>query len=329
METGAALAPQTLTQTPRVSSMDRGTVVVNARSGSGDNHPVASRIAEIFAAQGAAPAIAVVAGSEVADATRSALEHGASVVVAAGGDGTVGTVASVLAGTRATLGVIPLGTLNHFAKDLQIPLDVEAAVRTIAEGHSVAVDLGDVNGQLFVNTASLGLYPRLVWEREKAQRGGRRKWRALAVAAVRMWYQYRSVHAVLRSDDHCRLVRTPFVFVGNNEYQLEPDKVGGRQRLDEGRLHVCIAPDMTRIAFVRLLVTAVMGRLQAAHSIESLFSTAVSIEVDGSKVGVSLDGELCIMAVPLSFRIRPGILRVIVPDAHPTAEPVNPGGRVA
>src|SRR6266542_6200910 len=125
----------------------RGTVIVNLESGPGDTRVAAGHIAEAFAAHGIEPAIALVNGRDVADRARRALNKGASVVVAAGGDGTVSAVASVLAGTEAALGIIPLGTLNHFAKDLHIPLDIEGATQTIIAGRETPVDVGELNGR--------------------------------------------------------------------------------------------------------------------------------------------------------------------------------------
>ena len=286
---------------------------MNSGSGSGDLHDVAGRIVAAFTAHGIEPTVALVPGSQVGEAARRALQEGASLVVAGGGDGTVSTVASALAGTGAALGVLPLGTLNHFAKDLRIPLDLEAAVQTIVAGHSVAVDLGDVNGRLFINNASLGLYPRLVWEREKEQRAGRGKWRALAIAAVRVWRHYRRVDVILNNDKRGPVVRTPFVFIGNNEYELEGFQVGRRQRLTDGCLQVCTAPHMTRMEFVRVVAGAFTGRLRAEEHFESLCAKEFSIEARRSRLGVTLDGELYVMTMPLLFRIRPAMLRVLVP----------------
>jgi diacylglycerol kinase family enzyme len=293
--------------------MARIAVVVNAGSGTGDTRDAADRIVRAFAAHGVAPSLAVVRGGEIGDAARRALQDGASSVVAGGGDGTLSTVASVLAGTGTPLGILPLGTLNHFAKDLCIPLDVEAAVAVIVAGHSAAVDLGEVNGRCFINNASMGLYPRLVREREKEQRAGRAKWKALAVAAARTLQQYRHLHVIVNDGDRPRKLRTPFVFVGNNEYELEGLDVGRRQRLTEGRIQVCTAPEMTRMELVRVVAAAFTGRLRAADHFESLFATECSIEAHSSPQSVTLDGELHAMTMPLRFRTRPGMLRVIVP----------------
>jgi diacylglycerol kinase family enzyme len=292
--------------------MARIGVVVNARSGTG-NTDVADRLAGAFAAHGIEPSLAVVPGSEVGDAARRAVQEGASTVVAGGGDGTVSTVASVLADAAVPLGILPLGTLNHFAKDLRIPLEVEAAVEVIAAGHCAAVDLAEVNGRYFINNASIGIYPRLVREREKEQRAGRTKWKALAVAAVRTLQQYRHVHVIVSDGDRPWKTRTPFVFVGNNEYELEGFDVGRRQRLTDGRIQVCTAPGMTRMELVRVVMRAFAGRLRAADHFDALSASECSIEAHSSPQSVTLDGELYVMTMPLRFRSRPGMLRVIVP----------------
>ena len=292
--------------------MARIALVLNAGSGAGDPQ-AADRIVRAFAVHGVEPSLAVVSGGEVGHAARRALEEGASIVVAGGGDGTLSTVASVLAETGVPMGILPLGTLNHFAKDLGIPLDLDKAVEVIVAGHSAAVDLGEVNGRYFINNASMGLYPRLVGEREKEERAGRAKWKALAVAAVRIWRQYRHVHVVVNNGDRPRRTRTPFVFVGNNEYELEGLEVGRRQRLTDGQIQVCTAPEMTRMELVRVVAAAFTGRLRAADHFESLCATECSIEAHSSPQSVTLDGELYVMTMPLRFRTRPGMLRVIVP----------------
>src|SRR6185369_7316778 len=130
-------------------------------------------------------------GEQIMAAAALGVAQGARCVVAAGGDGTISAVASCLAGTGVPLGVLPLGTLNHFAKDLGIPLELDAAITTIAEGRARVVDVGEVNGRLFVNNSSLGLYPDIVLDRERQrQRLGRGKWRALLAACVHVGRRY-------------------------------------------------------------------------------------------------------------------------------------------
>jgi diacylglycerol kinase family enzyme len=290
-------------------------VVVNAGSKSGGRPDLAEGIASAFAAHETVPSVLMVSGAEVRDAAVRALQDGASAIVAGGGDGTVSTVASVLAGTSVSLGILPLGTLNHFARDLGIPQDLDPAVQTILAGHAATVDVGEVNGRYFVNNASLGVYARLVWEREQQQLAGRAKWRALIVGAMRVWRNYRRTHVIVNNGEQSRVVLTPFVFVGNNEYELEGSNVGRRPRLTGGRLQVCIAPQMTRMELVRLIAGAFTGHIQGADHFESLSATECSIRPRSTRLGVSLDGELSVLATPLLFRTRPGMLRVLVPAA--------------
>src|SRR4029077_12558980 len=127
-----------------------------------------------------------------------------------------------------------LGTLNHFAKDLAIPLDLEGAVATIAAGHTVPVDVGEVNGRVFINNSSLGLYPRLVWVRERERRHGRQRWLAFLHALGHVWAHYRRLNAVVDAGGAPRVVRTPFIFIGNGEYQTQGLQMGGRRGMDEG-----------------------------------------------------------------------------------------------
>ena len=156
-----------------------------------------------------------------AEVTRLARQAAADnrVLVAAGGDGTVSAVASVAAETGATFGVIPAGTLNHFARDAGIPVERAAAIQTIKAGRTRWLDAGEVNGRLFLNNVSLGMYPRLVWERALEQRRGWRKGPALAIALVKAWQRYRTLGVLLRLDDRDVFRRTPFLVVANGEYR--------------------------------------------------------------------------------------------------------------
>src|SRR6185503_11351427 len=138
---------------------------------------------------------------QVADAFRAAdaVCRGSDVVVAGGGDGTVSTAAGALAGTGVPLGVLPLGTLNHFAKDLGIPLDLGDAARVIVAGWTQTVDVGEVNGRLFVNNASVGMYARLIAERAAMQRIGRGKWVAHGLATLRVFRRYQRLRVEVRT----------------------------------------------------------------------------------------------------------------------------------
>src|SRR5919198_133481 len=164
--------------------MPKLALIVNSHSGGGNAHGAAGRFVGLYRAAGVEPAVHAANGAELGELTKHAIAAGAKLVVAAGGDGTVSTVAGALAGTAAALGVIPLGTLNHFARDLGIPLDIAAAVVNTLQGRPHLIDAGEVNGRLFLNNSSIGLYPAMVYRRAKQQRRlGRGKWQAMLWAA--------------------------------------------------------------------------------------------------------------------------------------------------
>ena len=292
----------------------RATVILNSRAGADRNKPTLRELADAFQAAGLEVVVEAATGPEITALARQARDAGVPLIVAAGGDGTVSSVASVLAGSEVVLGIVPLGTLNHFAKTLRIPTDVVEAVQVIAAGHRAAVDVGEVNRRIFINTSSLGAYPRLVLEREREEQKGRSYAVSFAVAVLRVWRDYRRVRVAVQVEGERRVVRSPFVFVGNNEYQLEGVKTGARARLDAGCLHLCMAPDMTRADVFRVLLAALAGRLEAVDHFESIVTTECAVDAWRRQVMVSLDGEIARLTTPLEYRIRPSALHVMTPE---------------
>ena len=272
------------------------------------------RVTEAFRRAGAGePDVRIIEGPLVRTAASKALADGSTILVAGGGDGTVSSVASAIVGRDAALGILPLGTLNHFAKDVGVPLDLDDAIRAIAGGRTVRVDVGDVNGRPFINNASVGMYASLIAERQATQRLGRGKWLAHALAAARVWRRYHRLHVLLRADGRERAARTPFVFVGNNDYELSGLELGGRKTLDAGRLHVCMAPGMPRRRVARMIIVAIFGDICRLEGFESFTASEVTLDVGTARLQVSLDGEVITLDNPLDVRIRPRALRVIVP----------------
>jgi diacylglycerol kinase family enzyme len=291
------------------------TVLLNPASGTAETRDRLARVAALFDAAGAdAQIVQLGSAAEAPDAARAAVSHGATAVVAAGGDGTVSSVASVLVGSKTPLGVLPLGTLNHFAKDARIPLDLEAAVATVVAAHVTSVDVGEVNGRPFVNNASIGIYPDIAVEREKLRKQGYRKWIAFALATAQILRRYRGLVVRLAADDATLRARTAFLFVGNNEYDTDGLDLGARARLDGGRLVAYFAPRVHARDLPKLLALALAGRAKERHALESVAASELHVHTPGRhRLRVALDGEVTVMARPLRFRIRPQSLRVIVP----------------
>ena len=232
--------------------------------------------------------------------------------MAGGGDGTVNAVANELIGTSLTLGVLPLGTLNHFAKDLQIPQDLEGSARNLISGRAVPVDVGEVNGRIFLNNSSLGIYPRIVRHCEE-QKKGRNKWVAFAEASISVLEHYSLLRVRLRVDGKELSRRTPLVFIGNNKYEMEGLNIGERRRLDAGELCLFVANGARRVDLVRLAFRALFGRLHEASDFDLLITNQISIETRRPQTSVSTDGEVNQMNTPLNYITHPGALRVIVP----------------
>jgi diacylglycerol kinase family enzyme len=290
-------------------------VFFNPAAGAGERRDLRTQLAALFAAASLpVQLIALDSSANTAPRVRSALASGAQIAVAAGGDGTVSGVASALVDSSVPLGVIPLGTLNHFAKDAGIPLDAEGAVRTIASGHVMRVDAGEVSGRVFLNNASIGVYPDIVMERESLRARGRRKWVASALASATILSRYRGVVVQVRLANVTKNVQTPFLFVGNNEYQVEGPRVGRRARLDAGQLFVYLAPRLHGRDLPGLALRALAGRLTEGGALESFAVTTLDVSTRGRpRVRVALDGELTVLEAPLHFRVRPAALGVIVP----------------
>ena len=289
------------------------TVILNSTAGSADGSP-RSRIEQAFARAQIAAEVRTVTGPEVRAAAERAAADG-STLVAAGGDGTVSTVAAVAAAAGVTFGVVPLGTLNHFAKDAGIPLDVDEAAQAIAAGFTRALDIGVVNDHLFVNNVGLGLYVRIVRERERQQRQGRRKWTAFAIGLANAWVRFRTLTVHLDVEGTALVRRTPFVFIGNGDYKAEGLDVGSRTSIDAGRLSIYVAPEAGRFDLIGLSLRALAGRLTPDVKLEEFSATEMTIEIPAPRIDAAIDGELVRLRPPLTCVIRPGALRTLVPRA--------------
>ena len=241
------------------------------------------------------------------------MKENSQTIVAGGGDGTINAVASQIIGTSSILGILPLGTLNHFAKDLHIPLDLEGAARNLISGRAVSVDVGEVNGRIFLNNSSLGIYPRIVRQREQQQKIGRSKWIAFARATISVLVHYSHFRVRLQVEGKKLLRKTPFVFIGNNRYEMEGLNIGERKRLDADELCLVIANRAGRVDLLRLVFLALLGRLREARNFEVLVTKQISIETRGHLASISTDGEVIQINTPLKYVCRPGALRVIVP----------------
>ncbi len=242
-------------------------------------------------------------------------------IVVAGGDGTVNAAAGAAVGTDLLLGVLPMGTFNHFAKDLGLPTDLAGAAAALAGRRERQVDVGEVNGRVFVNNSAIGVYPEMVALRDQLRdERGWGKVRAVPVAAWRVARSFPVHRLVLRAGDDAVPVgggplRTPLVFVGNGSYA---DGRGGpttRTSLDGGHLEVLVARVVSRWGLVRAVLSALVAHPGAVRDLERLDLVDLRVEGRRSRVRVALDGEVCWFDLPLRYRSRPGALRVLAGPA--------------
>ncbi|WP_342451222.1 diacylglycerol/lipid kinase family protein [Piscinibacter koreensis] len=293
--------------------------MINANAGGGAHRGWLSSAGEAIARVAGGGAVTLVADGDALDAAvDAALANGCRCIVAGGGDGTISGVAAKLVGRDVVLGVLPLGTLNHFAKDLGLPLDPDAALTVVEAGCATRVDVGEVNGRVFLNNSSLGLYPAIVRHRERQQeRLGWGKWPAFAWATLAALRRYPFLDVRLRTDGAPpEALRTPFVFIGNNAYRMEGMQIGTRDGLADGLLSLYMAQRTGRWGLIRLALHALFRRLEQADDFRMLSTPEVTIETRHRRVPVATDGEVTLLEAPLRYRIRPLALQVLVADDY-------------
>jgi diacylglycerol kinase family enzyme len=299
--------------------------ILNSSAGARSRKASGDQIAEMFAQRNIPTIIwSAKSGSEIPGLVRRAVELKPIIIVAGGGDGTINCVASALMDTDIILGVLPMGTLNHFARDLRIPSSIDDAVAVVATGRIHRVDVGEVNGVTFLNNSSLGLYPRLVRERERLQSRGDSKWMGFAKAVGVVLLRTSQLHVRLVSAGGANIfLTTPFVFIGVNQYQISGWAIGRREDLDKGSLWLYSGARRGPLGLVALGLRALFARLD--HKTVGAFETTECwIELRGAAVEVARDGEVSRMTTPLHYRIRPVSLRVMAPHEE-TAGPRSEG----
>ena len=295
-----------------LSAMQKIGVIINESAGSVSSQQVGEAIRAAFDRHGARARVEAASGNKLPEAARALRDEGYDCIVAGGGDGTISSVAAQLVGHRAALGVLPLGTLNHFARDIGMPLDTEEAIAAICTGEVKAVDVGAVNGKVFINNSSLGLYPdqarlRQVW---RAKIG---RWPALIMASAVVLTRFPFLRVVAEFNGKRIIRRCPMLLVSNNEYKLEPGKLTERDRLDKGVLGIYLLRDEGRTGLLRIALHSLVYKLEEAASFENDTAAEVVVQTRQRKISVALDGEVYRLKTPLRYESMPASLRVVVP----------------
>ena len=290
----------------------RGTLFFNPSSGA--RHSKAEKD-EMSAAASAAglEVIPLTRQIDCAQTIRERMKRGVRLFVAAGGDGTITNIVQPLVNSDSVLGVIPVGTYNHFAKDLELPLDWKDALDVILNGETRQVDAARINDRFFVNNVSLGLYPELVARREEKGRDYSR-WKARLYAAYRTLRKYPSITLNVETAHHQEIVRTHVFMVSNNSYDLSRIGVeAARNTLEEGRVSVYWLPHISRLKMMKFVASYLAGRVRETPGFRSFRTAAMKMQSPRKTIRVGIDGEVFTLNTPLVITSVPRSLLVKVP----------------
>src|SRR5438270_1942078 len=293
--------------------MARVPVLLNRGGGAVAADPkITDKVAEALTKAGIKPDVQLIAGDACEVRCKALAERGAALVIVGGGDGTISAAASALVGTETRLGILPLGTLNHFARDLRIPTNLDEAAKLIAASPERRVDVAEMNGRIFINNSAIGLYPLLIVDRDsQRKRLGRTKAMAMIVASIRTLMRFGHQRLILTVNDQEGQVDTPLLFVGNNDYRTDLPAAGQRGSLENGRLSVLVMRKKTRRGFIAASLRALFNRSRADDMVRLDDVERLRVSSRKRVLAVSLDGEVVRAEPPLEYRIRPKALRVI------------------
>ncbi|HKX72701.1 MAG TPA: diacylglycerol kinase family protein [Candidatus Saccharimonadales bacterium] len=284
-------------------------IIYNPKSGTAS---AIEGIKKAFKAEGETPEFLAITDPSLRRKAKAFATRRHAVLVAAGGDGTVNCVATLAVESHSRMGVIPTGTLNHFAKDAAIPLKMEDAVAAIVHGKTIRVDSASVKNRVFVNNSSIGLYPQSLRLRKKFREiiGNIP---AAFVGLASVIARPRRYRLELTVDGKKMVRRTPFVFVGNNPYAINPKGLFVRSELTRGTLAIYVVRAQNPWQIIRMAAHAIFTRKRRTPDFDILYAQRCTIRSRHSKLHVALDGEVAHLQTPLTYAVLPKSLRVIVP----------------
>lgn len=292
-------------------------VVVNSRAGTvldWDSGPLKEEILAAFRAQGHEVTLHLISPDALLPTIQRALAQGCQALVVGGGDGTVRTAASALLGTDVPLGILPLGTLNRLARDLKIPLEVHAAAAALANGRVAAIDVGEVNGRIFLNNSILGL--TVVYSQYRQSVRGRpfmERMRGYGTALQDILSSRRRMDVDIDHGQSRMRLRVLSMAVSNNRYVEKASLMMEKEALNDGVLAAYISQHPSGWALARAIIRAMFGRFKSDPNVVHIEAREIDVSARRSRLRLANDGELEIVEMPLRYRIRPSALKVLVP----------------
>jgi diacylglycerol kinase family enzyme len=290
-------------------------LLINRGSGAAAGEGLAAKLETACREARLAAEIRMLAGAQIADAVEAHADR--AIIAIGGGDGSVRSAASTLLrlNSKAALAIIPLGTHNHLARQLAIPLDIPGALEVLARGHRQRIDVGQVNESIFLNNASIGIYPELVQSRdEERRRHSIPKWMANILAARAVMHRLRHHRLRVEANGRAQVIRTPLLFVGNNVYSLEAGHIGQRAAMNQGKLSLFALATNGRLSALWFAARSLFGRANLQEDFAAVEITSdVIVSAHAGSIRVALDGEVERLRSPLRFVSLPVALSVITP----------------
>jgi len=242
-------------------------------------------------------------------------QAGVKTVIVGGGDGSFNTAATLLANRPVTLGILPMGTFNLFAHDINMPTQLPEAVRALKHATPQYIDLAKLNQHYFVNKASIGLHPYAIEMRHfYQQQWGLSKRLAITIALLGSVWHSPNLCLTLERAATQTVVKTPFLVVSNNRYDTVVGKLLNRDQLDEGCLGIHYAHKISRLTLLRMGFQAFFNwKLKQISELDTENATELQVQIPCKKVSVALDGEILKLKPPLHFQILPKVLQVLIP----------------
>lgn len=252
--------------------------------------------------------------SPLAERIDRALVGPADVVVAGGGDGTVLAVAEALLGSDRTLAILPLGTMNGLARDLQLPLELKSAIEILPKLEARSIDVAEVNGRPFLHNVILGLVPSIAVGRERVRGKGWLERLAFVRFMIRRFARERRIALKLRTDARApRIERLQTLVVANNSYDQQFGKIMSRRRLDRGTLTVYLIRSLRLPDALRLALEMFWGVWRDDEVVEFEHVQKLVVDNKRRRMLATMDGEVLTLDLPLEFRVRPKSLQVLAP----------------
>lgn len=303
--------------------MDRPYMLIaNVKSGRRDRRRIEELRAGLCRALGSPVRFLPVRGGDgLEEAAQEAARAGRGTCFVAGGDGTISGVAHHLQGSGVTLAPLPLGTFNFFCRGLVLPEDEHQAIAALVEGTAAPQVVGEINGRVFLNNCSFGLYPSILAAREDIyNHWGRSRLAAYWSVLKTLMRPGRRMRLTITADGETRQVRTPMIFVGINPYQLDFYRLDGAEAARQGKLVLFYGADSGRFGLIRSALRLGLGLARREREFHMVTGRDITIGMPWRDATVAIDGERIRVAEPIRLRAREDLIRVLRPQAADAAQ---------